>query len=160
MIISFIVAMAQNRVIGVNQDLPWKIPTDLKRFKKITSGHVVIMGRKSFDAMGKPLPGRENVVITRNENLRIPGVRVVKTIDEALEPYRSTDKEIFILGGGQIFSETLSIADRIYLTLIEKDYEGDAYFPETDWTMFEKTFEESHTDPVPFKFIDYQRKTR
>jgi dihydrofolate reductase len=160
MIISFIVAMAQNRVIGLNQNLPWNIPTDLKRFKKITSGHVVIMGRKSFDAIGKPLPNRENVVITRQKNLQISGARVVPSLDEALNPYRSTEKEIFILGGGQIFSEALPIADRIYLTLIEKDYEGDAYFPEADWTIFEKTFEESHSDPVPFKFIDYQRKNK
>jgi dihydrofolate reductase len=157
MIVSFIVAMAQNRVIGIDQKLPWHIPLDLKRFKKITSGHVVIMGRKSYDALGKPLPNRENVVITR-QNLEIPGVRVVHTVEEALKPYRKTDKEIFILGGGEIFTEALPLADKIYLTLIEKDFKGDAHFPETDWSLFEKTFEESHSEPVPFKFIDYQRR--
>jgi dihydrofolate reductase len=159
MIVSFVVAMSQNHVIGVNQGLPWHIPADLRRFKKITLGHPVVMGRKTFDSVGRPLPGRENIVITR-QDLKIPGVKVVGNLDDALKPFAGGPEEVFILGGGQIFSEALPLADRIYLTLIERNFEGDVKFPSVNWSEFEQTFEETHVDPIPFKFINYQRKTR
>jgi dihydrofolate reductase len=156
MIISFIAAMSQNRVIGRDQGLPWNLPEDLKRFRRITKGHPVIMGRKTFDSIGKPLPARENIVITRQE-ITIPGVKVVSNIDQALKLFEGTDQEVFILGGGQIFSESLPRADRIYLTLIEQDFEGDVLFPEVNWSQFKKTFEEVHTEPMPYRFINYDR---
>jgi len=148
--------MAQNRVIGRAQGLPWHIPADLKRFKEITLGHPVIMGRKTFESVGRPLPGRENIVVSR-QTLSIPGVRVVTSVNEALLPFQGTDKEIFILGGGQIYVEALPITDRIYLTLIEENFEGDTYFPELDLKRFKQTFEEKHTKPIPFRFINYSR---
>ncbi len=156
MIVSFIVAMSQNRVIGRDQGLPWNLPEDLKRFRKITKGHPVIMGRKTFDSMGKPLPDRENIVITR-QGIAIPGVKIVSTLSEALKPFEGTDREVFILGGGQIFSESLSRVDRIYLTLIEQDFQGDVLFPEVNWAQFKKTFEEDHAAPMPYRFINYDR---
>jgi len=156
MTVSFIAAMSQNRVIGRDQGLPWHLPEDLKRFRAITKGHPVIMGRKTFDSIGKPLPARENIVITR-QKISIPGVKIVSNIDQALEFFEKTDEEVFILGGGQIFSEALSRADRIYLTLIERDFDGDVLFPEVNWAQFKKTFEEAHTEPMPYRFINYDR---
>src|SRR4030095_12497945 len=101
----FVAAMSKNRVIGKENKLPWNIPADLQRFKRITLGHPVIMGRKTFDSMGKPLPNRENVVITRQKKLRIEGVTVVHSLEEALKPYKKLDGEVFVIGGGEIFTQ-------------------------------------------------------
>ncbi|MDZ4678756.1 MAG: dihydrofolate reductase [Oligoflexia bacterium] len=158
MIISLIVAMSENRVIGRDQKLPWNIPIDLKRFRAITSGHLVIMGRKTFDSIGKPLPNRTNVVITRNADFKYEGVVVVDSIENAIEPYKKTNEEIFILGGGDIFKQTIDKADRLYLTLVHKEVDGDVYFPEFNASLFELTFREDHVDPMPFSFLDYKRK--
>jgi dihydrofolate reductase len=157
MTVSFMVAMAKNRVIGVKQGLPWRIPADLKRFKAITKGHPVIMGRKTFDSIRVPLPDRENIVVSRTAP-KIPNVKVVQSLKEALAPFESTNVEVFILGGGEIFKEALPFVDKIYLTLVEQNFEGDTYFPEINWGHFEKTFEETHTQPILFRFIDYVKK--
>jgi dihydrofolate reductase len=136
MIISLIVAAAENNAIGGNNDLLWHLPNDMKFFKNTTWGFPVIMGRKSYDALkGNPLPGRFNIVITRQENWN-PGndsVAVVKTLEAAIElaTTRGT-KEIFIIGGGQIYEQSMSIANRIYLTRVHTSLEGDAFFPEVN----------------------------
>jgi len=157
MILSLMAAMAQNRVIGHGLKLPWHIPADLKRFKAITLNHVCIMGRKTFDSIEKPLPHRTNVVISKTKS-EIPGTLVFQTIDEALEKYENTEEEIFILGGGEIFEQTWRRADRIYLTLIHQDIVGDIFFPEVDYSQFQITLRENHDNPVPFTFINYERK--
>jgi dihydrofolate reductase len=159
MIISIIAAMAENGVIGNLQALPWNIPEDLKRFKKITLGHPVIMGRKTFDSIGRPLPGRENVVISRQNDLKISGTKVVRSLQEAFSLFENLKSEIFILGGGQIFKEALPYAHRLYLTLIRGGFPGDVFFPEVNWDNFTLTFEESHHTPIPFIFKNYEKKT-
>jgi dihydrofolate reductase len=160
MIISLIAALSENRVIGREQGLPWHIPTDLKRFRKITSGHPVVMGRKTFDSVGKPLPNRINVVISRNLNLQIAGVQVVASLDDALRLFENTDEEVFVLGGGEIFNQAIGRADRLYLTKIHRAFDGDTYFPEFDLKEFELTFDEFHEEAVPFSFLDYKRRNR
>ena len=137
--ISFIVAAGENNVIGRDNQLPWHLPTDMKYFKNTTWGLPVIMGRKSFEALGKPLPGRRNVVVTRNLQWTAPGVETATGIREAIEMARSSDtKEIFITGGGEIFKQAMPLATRIYLTRVHGTFEGDAFFPELDhgdWEM-------------------------
>lgn len=127
--ISIIAAMTKNRVIGRNNRLPWHLSDDLKNFKKLTVGNTVIMGRKTFESIGKPLPDRNNIVISSSmppaEN-----IIVAKTIEEALQKAESFNREIFIIGGASVYVQSLPFADRLYLSFIKKDYDGDAYFPE------------------------------
>ncbi len=171
MILSAIAAMARNRVIGKNNQLPWHLPEDLKFFKEKTKSRVMVMGRKTFDSItvrsGKPLPGRFHIVITRNENYRFedPLVQVVPNLKIALElAHMLTDKyeakfgtEVFVIGGGEIYRETLEILNRIYLTVIEQDFEGDAKFPEFDEKDFKLTQKVDRTEPLPFSFRIYDR---
>jgi dihydrofolate reductase len=158
MIISLIAAMSENRVIGNKQELPWNIPQDLKRFKEITTGHAVIMGRKTYDSIGKALPGRENIVVTRQTNLVGKNIKFVQSLGQALAGFEKTNQEVFILGGGEIFSEALPLANRLYLTFVHGNYQGDAYFPELNWDDFSLTFEETHNQPISFTFRNYLRK--
>ena len=158
MIISLMAAMSQNRVIGRDQKLPWHLPQDLKRFNAMTKGHVVGMGRKTFESIGKVLPQRTNIIITRQKNYKVEGGIVVDSLEKALAPYRDTDEEIFILGGGEIFSQTINQADRIYLTEIKKDFDGDSFFPQIDPSQFQIVKKEDHSDPMPFSYLDYARK--
>jgi dihydrofolate reductase len=131
MTISLIAAASENNVIGKDNKLPWYLPMDMKYFKNITWAMPVVMGRKSFDALGKPLTGRTNIVITRNKNWQADGVQTAQTIDQAIILASRTDaKEIFIIGGGEIFQAALPSADRIYLTRVHENFEGDAFFPE------------------------------
>jgi len=117
-----------NRVIGIDNKLPWHLPGELQYFKQITSGHTVIMGRKTFESISKPLPDRRNIVITRNKEYAAEGVEVVHSLEEALKLSQG-DLEQFIIGGAQIYEEALKIADRLYVTLIYEHFEGDAHFP-------------------------------
>ncbi len=158
MTVSFIAAMSENNVIGINGKLPWNIPEDLKRFKRITSGHPCVMGRKTFDSIRRPLPNRPNIIVTRQKNYAVPGANVVDSIEHALEPYLGTEKEVFILGGGEIFTQMLPRADKIYLTLIHKEFKGDAFFPVFNKSDFNEVYREDRSDPIPYSFIDYQRK--
>jgi dihydrofolate reductase len=149
MIILGPVAIAKNGIIGGDNDLPWYIPEDLKHFKAITLGKTVLMGRKTFDSiikrLGKPLPGRVNVVVTRQENLIVPpGVLVFHSIDQALEALKDT--EVYVIGGAQIFSETAGRAEKMYITHVHKEYKGDVYFPKIDWSQWEKIEEEPHDE--------------
>ena len=160
--ISLLVAMARNHVIGRDNKLPWHLPADLKRFKRLTVGKPVIMGRKTYesiiDQLGKLLPERDNIVVTRNAQYQAPGAQVATSLKQAIEMAGSAE-EIFIIGGGQIFEESLPIATHIYLTLIDADVPGDAYFPQIDWHEWKISSREpgSGGGDFPFEFIDYQR---
>ncbi len=135
--ISIIVAMSENRVIGRSGDLPWHLPADLKRFKALTTGHSIIMGRKTFDSIGRPLPNRTSIVITRNADYRPEGIIVVDCLDEALKRSEA-GKQVFIIGGGEIYRLALPRADRLYITMVHAMVEGDTFFPElleSEWEL-------------------------
>lgn len=139
--ISLIVAMAGNRAIGLNGRMPWHLSADLKHFKKITLGSPIIMGRKTFDAIGRPLPGRDNIVVSRNADYRCPGARIFSDIETALQACRGCD-EVFVIGGATLYQAMLPAADALYLTLIHKDFAGDTFFPEFDasvWREIDRT---------------------
>ncbi len=157
--ISIIVAVAENGVIGDRNTLLWHISEDLRRFKTLTTRHPVVMGRKTCESLGRPLPNRRNVVITRSE-IQIAGCEVVHSLDEALALFPA-DEEVFVIGGAQIYAEALPIADRLYLTRVHRDYEGDTRFP--DWNPAEwrlvasERFERGAEYPYPFTFETYER---
>lgn len=160
MTLSMIVAMSTNRVIGQDNTLPWRLPADLKRFKRLTMGHHLLMGRKTWESIGRPLPGRTTVVITRREDLEIDGVTIARSIEEAIDiAERAGDDEAFIAGGAEIFRQTLDRVDRLYLTLIHAEIDGDAYFPEIDTTRWREVAREDHDpderNPYPFSFVDF-----
>lgn len=144
--VAMIAAMGRNRVIGRDNQMPWHLPEDLKYFKATTMGKPIVMGRKTFDSLGRPLPGRSNIVISRQPALRIPGVQVVGDIDQALQlalQQAQQDKvdEVMIIGGGNLYEQCLALADRLYLTRVELEPEGDAWFPrfsDTEWQLLEE----------------------
>lgn len=157
--VSVIVAVADNGVIGDKNTLLWHISEDLRNFKRVTSGHPVIMGRKTFDSLGRPLPNRTNVVITR-QNLEIEGCKVVHSLEEALSLF-SPEEEVFVIGGAQIYAEALPLADRFYLTRVHHAYEGDTSFPkwnESEWSLMEsERFERGEKYEYPFTIEIYER---
>lgn len=158
--ISIIVAVAANGVIGDNNSLLWHISEDLRNFKRITSGHPVVMGRKTFESLGRPLPNRTNVVVSRTVT-EIEGCRVAASLNEAIAMFPE-DEEVFIIGGAQIYAQALDAADKLYLTRVEHDYEGDTSFPEWDTTRWRLTsreaFPRGEKYPYPFAFEEYERK--
>ncbi|MEJ2078959.1 MAG: dihydrofolate reductase [Acidobacteriota bacterium] len=164
MSISIIAAMGTNRVIGRGNGLPWNLPADTRFFKETTRGHPVIMGRKTFDTMGKPLPGRRNIVITRRPHLEIPGAEVVSSLEAALSLVNVQEEEVFIIGGSEIYEMALAIADRMYLTLIHESFEGDTFFPEfdeSDWVVVSRRDHEAdERNPHAFSFLTYERSDR
>lgn len=158
--LSAIVAMSKNRVIGKNNLLPWYLPADLKHFKEITLGKPILMGRKTFESIGRPLPGRLNIVITRNINYKAPGCVVMYSIDAALASI-SENEEAFIIGGAALFSQLLPRIERLYLTIIHEDFKGDAFFPEINENEW-REIESSHHEPdeknlYHFSFITLDR---
>ncbi|MGI8893452.1 MAG: dihydrofolate reductase [Bacteroidia bacterium] len=156
--ISLLVAASENNVIGKDNQLIWHISHDLKRFKMITMGHHIIMGRKTHESIGKALPGRINMVITRNKDYKAEGCVVVHSIEEAFLK-SSEDNEIFVIGGEEIFKLTLPVADRIYYTCIHKNFEGDAYMPEItreEWLEVEMERRTEHPD-FDYTYITYDR---
>lgn len=160
MIVTAVVAIAENRAIGKNNELLWHLPKDLKHFKEITKGHTIIMGRKTFDSIGKPLPHRRNIVITRRKDLEIEGAEVVGSVDEALAGC-TADDEVFIVGGAEIYKLAMPKMDRIYLTTVHASYDADVYFPEIDHTIWKEVATEKH-DPdekhaVAFTFSTLER---
>jgi dihydrofolate reductase len=160
MSISLIVAMARNRTIGINNTLPWRCPEDLKHFKALTMGHHMIMGRKTFDSIGKPLPGRTTVVVTRDKNLQIDGCLMAHSIQDAIKACAG-DSEIFIVGGADIYAQSLQLANTLYVTEIQQDVEGDAHFPEFDkseWREVSREVRSQETpQPLQYHFVTYQR---
>lgn len=159
MMLSAIVAMASNRCIGRDNTLPWRLPADLKRFKQLTMGHTLIMGRKTYESIGRPLPGRTMIVVTRQRDYAPEGVRVVHSLEQALEQ-AGGDDEAFIAGGADLYRQSMERVRRLYLTRIEREYEGDAFFPEVDLSGWRLLAEEHHpataTEP-PFSFLTYER---
>ncbi len=157
--ISTIVAIAENGVIGGNNQLLWHISEDLRNFKKITSGHPVVMGRKTFESLGRPLPNRENVVITRS-NIEIEGCHVVHSLEEAISLFTPADK-VFIIGGAEIYAEAMPLSDRLYITRVHKAYEGDTKFPEwseSEWLKVgSEHFERGEKFDSPYTFEEYIR---
>ena len=158
--ISIIVAMARNRTIGINNTLPWRCPEDLKHFKSLTMGHHMIMGRKTFDSIGKPLPGRTTVVVTRNHHLKIEGCIMSHSLQDAIEAC-TNDNEIFVVGGAELYTQTLPLAHTLYITEIQQDVTGDAHFPvfnHSEWKEVVRV-KRSQTEPQPlvYHFVNYQR---
>jgi dihydrofolate reductase len=161
--ISLIVAMAKNRVIGINNTLPWHLPPDLKHFKSLTMGHHIVMGRKTYESIGKPLPGRTSVVVTRNAGYAVSGVLVVNSLPAAIQAC-GDDKEIFVIGGAELYHHAITLADRIYLTEIDADIDGDAHFPEfnrDEWHEVSRDMNsQREPQPLDFHFVTYQRNSR
>jgi dihydrofolate reductase len=145
--------MAKNRVIGRGNAIPWRLPEDMKHFRAVTLGHAVIMGRATFDSMGKPLPQRRNVVVTRNTSLKIEGADVVHDLGAAIALARTSDEEPRVIGGGKIYAEALPLATRIYLTVLREDYEGDTYFPELEQNEWRES-ERRETDAASYLTLD------
>ncbi|RKH31731.1 dihydrofolate reductase [Corallococcus sicarius] len=156
--LSAIVAMAANRVIGQGNTLPWRLPQDLARFKRLTLGHTLVMGRKTYDSIGRPLPGRTTVVLTRQRDWAAPpGVQVAHSVDEALKK-AATDTEVFIAGGADLYAQTLERWQRLYLTRIDRDFPGDAHFPPVDLSAWRLVEEEPHPEgELPYGFFTYER---
>lgn len=153
---AIIAAMARNRVIGRAGGLPWHLPADLRRFKATTMGHTLVMGRTTYESIGRPLPGRRTIVVTRQPGWMMPGVDVARSVDEALEMQGASD--MFIAGGGDVYRQTLDRVDRLYLTCLGRDVEGDTYFPPFDRAAFTVVAEEAHADePLPFTFLTLER---
>jgi len=159
MTISAVVAISENRAIGKDNKLLWYLPNDLKHFKNITTGHTVIMGRKTYESVGKPLPNRRNIIITR-QDIKIEGCEVVNSIKAALELCK-TEREVFIVGGAEIYKQSLHLTDRVYLTVVHKQFEGDSFFPEikkTDWTQVSREdHQPDEKNSLPYSFITYER---
>lgn len=159
--IGIIVAVAgKKRVIGKKGALPWYIPAELKRFKEITMGHPIIMGRKTHESIGRTLPGRTNIIITHDPNFQAEGCIVVHSLDEAIKQAQDKpgSEEIFIIGGGQIYQEAINTADKLYLTYINKEIEGDVFFP--DYSEFKKTISESNWqehEGIKYRFLELER---
>ena len=162
MIRSLVIAQAANRVIGSNNRMPWHLPADLAHFKRVTMGRPVIMGRKTWESIGRALPGRLNIVITRTASFTASGATVVGSLDEAYRAAGNVDKG-FIIGGGQVYAEAMSTADRIYLTEIATEVEGDTWFPAFDRSQWKETLMGEHApdekNAHPLRFLLLERRT-
>ena len=158
---SLVVAVARNGVIGRDNRLPWKLPDDLAYFKKVTMGHPVVMGRRTWESIGKPLPGRLNIVVTRNRGFQASGAVVVGSLDEAWKAAGGAD-EVSIIGGTSLFRETLPIADRIHLTQVEAEVPGDTFFPAFDRSQWKETEVARHAADArhdhPFRIVVLDRE--
>jgi len=159
--LAIIVAMSRNRTIGVNNTLPWHIPEDLRHFKALTMGHHMIMGRKTYNSIGKPLPGRTTVVVSRDSTLKLPGCTLVRSLPEAIATCVH-DPLAFVVGGEDIYAQTIDLADTLYITEIQKDVLGDAAFPAFDKSSWREVSREIRRQETPelleYHFVVYQRK--
>lgn len=164
--IALVVAMSKNGVIGRDNQLPWHLPADLQYFKKITMGRPIIMGRLTYESIGRPLPGRDNIVVTRNSEWQAEGVNVFVDVEEALNYGRSRAEaqgvdEVMVIGGAQIFRQVLDVADRIYLTLVSANIQGDIVFPEINKEEWRESFCEEHDQDnknhYPYTFLTLDR---
>ena len=162
--ISLIVAMASNRVIGLNNQMPWHLSADLKKFKKITMGSPILMGRKTYESIGRPLPGRTNIIVSRNLEYRQNGCMIFNDLKTALIKACENADEIFVIGGSDLYETILPIADAIYLTIINKEFLGDAYFPGIDLNdWFEVERENINDDPdvaFSYSFLKFERANK
>ena len=159
--LSIIVARAENGVIGVNNQLPWRLSNDLQYFKKVTLGKPIVMGRKTYDSIGRPLPGRTNIVVTRNQNWSVEGVQVVHSLQEALEVAGGEQAdEVMLIGGAELYRQGLALADKIYLTEVKASPAGDAFFPDLPESWREISRQPQQADDkndCPHDFVIYQR---
>lgn len=164
MIISLIAAVARDWAIGRDNNLIWHLRDDLKLFKETTRGHTVVMGRKSYEAIGRPLPQRRNVVITRQTDMRIDGVELMHSLEEVLAAFEESGEEIFILGGGELYKQTIGMAHRLYISHVDASFpDADTHFPEFDpseWVLLEEQkFEADDRNEFAFRFCCYERKS-
>ncbi len=163
--LSILVAMAKNRVIGRNNQLPWHLPADLKHFKFLTMGQIIVMGRRTYESIGRPLPGRENIIITRQSGYEVLGATVVSSLQDALlicEKSSTINRESFIIGGEKLYRQTLGICQRMYITEIQSDFEGDVFFPEFDRSDWEEIQRDKHIFEngarIEYHFVILDRK--
>ena len=159
--ITLVAAIASNNVIGKENSLPWNIPEDLKRFKQMTSGHTILMGRKTFDSIGRPLPNRQNIVMTKDENFEREGIKVINDFYEALELIKESNEDVFVIGGSKIYELFEPVANSLAITRILKDFEGDAFFPDINWNLWQIEKEEKFFDEkskIECKLIEYSKK--
>lgn len=166
MTVSLLVAMGKNGVIGRNKQLPWQLPEDLKHFKSLTLGHPIIMGRKTFESIGRVLPGRASIIVSQSGDFRVHGAIVVGSLEEALCQAKRLDPsgEHFVIGGAEIFKLALPVADRLYITLIDRDFEGDTVFPDLHWERHFEIVEDSGLlvsaqEKIPYRFLVAERKS-
>jgi dihydrofolate reductase len=154
MTLSCVLAFGENRGLGFGNKLPWHLPDDLKRFKEITRGHSVIMGRKTYESMGRLLPERKNIIITRDTSYKVEGAKIMHSIEEAIEEVKN-EEEAFVIGGGEIIKLALPYLDRMYLTHVEANFPADSFFPEIDWGEWRMVSEELHPkdERHPYNFI-------
>lgn len=162
-IISFVVAMDENRVIGANGRLPWRLPADMRRFRELTIGHPVLMGRKTYESLPKrfrPLPGRENIILTRQSGYDAPGCQVYHTLEDALAALTDA-QEVMVIGGAELFEQLLPLADRLYLTLVHGRHAGDVFFPPLDEAAWAEVSREKHPadaeHALSFSFVTVER---
>ncbi|QAA30279.1 dihydrofolate reductase [Clostridium manihotivorum] len=162
--LSIIAAIAENGVIGNNNDLIWHLPADLKRFKKITSGHTVVLGRKTFQSLPGVLPNRHHVIITKDDHFFVddPNVEVINSIEKIVDRFSKTEEEVFIIGGGEIYKQLLPYVNKLYITKVKKHFDGDTYFPEinySEWNVIEQeSGVEDERNTIPYEFISLMKK--
>jgi dihydrofolate reductase len=156
--ITIIVAKSNNGIIGKDGDLPWRLPEDLKRFKRLTTGNIVVMGRKTYDSIGRPLPNRKNIVISRNMSLKIEGVDVEHDLVDVLK--RNQEENVYVMGGGQIYVEALPFSEKLEVTEVDVELVGDTSFPEIDSSQWKEIFREKRVDPesnLTYSFVSLER---
>ena len=156
--LSIIVAVARNRVIGNNNTLPWHLPEDLKRFRALTTGHHIIMGRKTYESLNRLLPDRTTVIVTRNSDYRVEGALIAHSLQQAIS-LCGHDEEVFLIGGAELYRDGLQLAHKLYLTEIDAEYAGDAFLPDVDLNAWKETLREPHVSVqgLAFTYITYQR---
>lgn len=156
--IALIVACGRNRAIGLNGKMPWSIPGELKRFRSLTTGNAVIMGRRTFESIGKALPGRINIVISSRPDYFAEGCMNARSLEEALEMARSTGREIYITGGAVVYKQAIDLCEKLYITEIDAEFEADTFFPEFDHSLFYRRVDDVQDGPIPYAYVTYTRK--
>jgi dihydrofolate reductase len=158
--LSIIVAVANHNVIGINNTLPWHLPEDLKRFKALTMGHHIVMGRKTYASLGRLLPGRTTVIVTRNKDYQVEGAIVVHSIAQALAAC-AEDDEAFLIGGAELYQQGLALADKLYITEVHADFAGDAFLADIDLALWDEVSRESHQaeNGLAYSYVTYQRNS-
>jgi dihydrofolate reductase len=156
--INVIAAMARNRIIGINNTLPWRLPADLQHFKTLTMGHHIVMGRKTYESIGKPLPGRTTVIVTRDANYRVEGCLTATSLAAAIAAC-GEDPDVFFVGGAELYAQILPLADRLYLTEIQAEFDGDAHFPEFDRSAWQEISRQVNQSPsgLGYHFVTYTK---
>lgn len=158
--LSLIAAVAENGIIGVNNTLPWHLPEDLKRFRALTTGHHIIMGRKTYESLNRLLPDRVTVIVTRNPDYRVEGALIAHSLEQAIAQC-GEDHEAFLIGGAELYEEGMKLADKLYLTEIHANFAGDAYFPVVDFSAWAEAARESHVSEkgLKYSYVTYLRKS-